>query len=129
VQKQSILVLANEDVISALLGAMVELDGFRPIFPAVDERPLVAVWRHRPDLILLDAEHELAWDTDAMRRISSSGARVLIFSAMRSQHEIEQIGARWGMEGFVLPVAFREFAERIERVMSDGGGDLRAIGA
>ena len=83
--KQSIMVLANEEVISALLGAMVELDGYAALFPAADEPPLSAITRHRPDLLLLDCEHEFAWDAQAMLAARAAGAQVLLFSAMRSQ--------------------------------------------
>jgi len=129
VPKQTILILANEDVISALLGAMVELDGHVPVFPAHDERPLAAVARHHPTLLLLDCEHDLAWDEDAMRRIGSTDTRVLLFSAMRSQPEIELIADRYGIPAFVLPVAFREFTERVESLLDDGATSHRAVGA
>ena len=113
------MVLANEEVISALLGAMVELDGYSPLFPAADEQPLTAICRHRPDLVLLDCEHELAWDAHAMRCILPTATRILLFSAMRSQREVEQIAARYGISAFVLPVAFREFTAQVDRFGSD----------
>jgi len=123
------MVLANEKVISALLGAMVELDGYVAAFPGADERPLTAIGRCRPDLILLDCEHELAWDAQAMRSIAASGTQVLLFSAMRSQREIDQIAARYGIAAFVLPVAFREFTAHIDRVLGTGYNPAEAIGA
>jgi DNA-binding response OmpR family regulator len=129
VAKQSIMVLANENVISALLGAMVELDGYTAVFPAADEQPLIAVDRHRPDLILLDCEHELSWDPPAIRRIRATGARLLLFSAMRSQREIEQIAARYGVPAFALPVTFREFTAQVDRLLITDYDATRAVGA
>ena len=122
------MVLANEEVISALLGAMVELDGYIPVFPAADEQPLTAICRMRPDLLLLDCEHELAWDAHALPCSPTLGTRVLLFSAMRSQREIDQIAGRLGVRAFVLPVAFREFAEKVDDVL-DSDGAARAMGA
>jgi len=122
------MVLANEEVISALLGAMVELDGYAPVFPAADEQPFAALRRHRPDLLLLDCENDLAWDAAAMRSIATGGTRVLLFSAMRSQREIEQIAARYDLAAFVLPVAFRDFTAQIGKVLAPPS-DARAIGA
>lgn len=128
--KRTILIIANEEVISALLGAMVELDGHVPVFPAHDERPMAAVARHQPSLLLLDSEHDLAWDDEAMRRISESETRTLLFSAMRSQREIELIADRYGMPAFVLPVAFRDFTNRVESMLDDETMPTqRAIGA
>ena len=129
VPKQTILIIANEDVISALLGAMVELDGHAPVFPAHDERPLAAVVRCRPSLVLLDTEHDLAWDEDSMRRIATLGSRTLLFSATRSQREIEMIADRYGIPAFVLPVAFREFTDRVESLLEEPVDSQRAVGA
>ena len=127
--KPSIMVLANEEVISALLGAMVELDGYIPVFPAADESPLTAVCRLRPDLLLLDCEHEFAWDAHSMRCVPETGTRILLFSAMRSQREVEQIAARYGVPGFVLPVAYRDFTAHVDRVLESPNRSARAIGA
>ncbi len=129
VPKQTILIIANEEVISALLGAMVELDGRVPVFPAHDERAVAAVVRSRPSLVLLDTEHDLAWDADAMRRVAAAGARVLLFSAMRSQSEIEMIADRYGIPAFVLPVAFRDFTDRVESLLDEPVISERAVGA
>lgn len=123
------MVLANEEVISALLGAMVELDGYSPLFPAADEQPLTAICRHRPDLVLLDCEHELAWDAHAIRSILPTRTRILLFSAMRSQREVEQIAARYGVPAFVLPVAFREFTAQVDRALDSPDESALRIGA
>ena len=123
------MVLANEEVISALLGAMVELDGYAPLFPAPDEQPLTALRRHRPDLLLLDCEHEFAWDAQSMNGIPATGTRVLLFSAMRSQREIEQIAVRYGVPAFILPVAFREFSAQLRLALNSDEAAARAIGA
>jgi AmiR/NasT family two-component response regulator len=123
------MVLANEEVISALLGAMVELDGYVPVFPAADEQPLAAVRRYQPDLLLLDCEHDLAWDAHAMRCIAATGTRMLLFSAMRSQREIEQIASRYGIAAFVLPVAYRDFTAQVDSVLGDSHSNARAASA
>jgi hypothetical protein len=123
------MVLANEEVISALLGAMVELDDYAPVFPAADEQPLTAICRYRPDLLLLDCEHDLAWDARAMRCIADSGTRVLLFSAMRSQREVDQIASAYGAAGFVLPVGFRDFAAQLEHALDHQPPDLHAMRA
>lgn len=127
--KQTILIVANEEVISALLGAMVELDGHVPAFPRHDERPMAAVARCRPTLVLLDCEHDLAWDEEAMRRLAASSIHAMLFSAMRSQREIEMIADRYGLPAFVLPVAYREFTERVESLLDEQEPNQRAVSA
>ncbi len=123
------MVLANEEVISALLGAMVELDGYVPVFPAADESPLTAICRLRPDLLLLDCEHEFAWDVHSMQCVPTVGTRILLFSAMRSQREVEQIAARYAAPAFVLPVAFRDFTAQIDHALGSPDQPVRALGA
>jgi DNA-binding response OmpR family regulator len=123
------MVLANEEVISALLGAMVELDGYTAVFPRADEQPLTAITRNRPDLLLLDCEHEFAWDAQGMRSARAAGVQILLFSAMRSQREIEQIAARHGVPAFTLPVTFREFTTQVDRMLATGYDAARALGA
>lgn len=125
--KPTILILANEEVISALLGAMVELEGLAPVFPTHDERPLRAIARFSPSVLLLDCEHELAWDEGAMRQVAASGTRTLLFSAMRSQREIELIANRYNIPAFVLPVAFREFTERVESLLGETEAGKRVV--
>ena len=127
--KQTVLILAKEEVISALLGAMVELDDFAPVFPAADERPMAALRRLKPDLLLLDSEHELLWDPTALGCISATGIRMLLFSAMRSQHEIEEVARRYGVAAFVLPVSFHDFATRVDAALAEPPFGIRALGA
>jgi DNA-binding response OmpR family regulator len=117
VSKQSVLVVAKEEVISTLLGAMVELDGFRPVFPTSDERPVDTIRRLRPALVLLDGEHDLAWDSDAMTAIRQLGVGVLLISALRSQQELELFGDRHHLPSLALPFRFRDFADRIGRLI------------
>jgi DNA-binding response OmpR family regulator len=118
VQKPLVLVVAEEDVISALLGAMVELDGYQPIFPAADELPLDTIRRIRPALVLLDGEHELAWDADAMRTLRELRVQAMLVSALRSQQELEMLAARHDVPSLALPVRFREFATQLEKLIT-----------
>ena len=118
VSKQSVLVVAKEDVIAALLGAMVELDGLHPIFPTADERPVDTIRRLCPALLLLDGEHELAWDSTAMRAVRDLGVRTLLVSALRSQQELDLLAARHDVPSLALPVRFHEFASEVGKLIS-----------
>ena len=117
VSKLSVFVVAKEEVISALLGAMVELDGLRPVYPTADERPIDTIRRVRPDLVLLDGEHELAWDPAAMRALRELGVRTLLVSAMRTQQELEHLAHRLRLPSLALPVRFHEFARQVDQLI------------
>jgi DNA-binding NtrC family response regulator len=112
----AVLVVAEDVVIGALLASMAELAGYTPIFPKQTERALEAITRLRPPLVLLDCAHNEACEDEAYARAAEVGSKVILFSAMHTRHEAEQIAAKRGVPAFVLPIRFHELAEQLERV-------------
>ncbi len=117
----TILIIAKEEFIAALMGALVELSGFRPAFPTADERPLEAIARARPQLVLLDCEHEAARLADIYERADGVGSRVLLFSAARSARELETFAGRWARPSFALPLGPAEFQQHLAQALEVGG--------
>jgi DNA-binding NtrC family response regulator len=113
----TILIIAKEEIIAALMGALVELSGFRPVFPAADERPLDAIARAGAQLVLLDCEHEVAAQEDIYRRADDAGSRVLLFSAARTARELELFAGRWSRPSFALPLGPAEFQQHLEQAL------------
>ena len=76
-----VLVLARDVLLAGLLGALVEADDGRPLFPAAGERADVAARRLRPAVALVELPHPAARSAaflDAMRDV---GGRVVVFAA------------------------------------------------
>lgn len=76
-----VLIVARESVIAALLGMLLELEGYEPAFPQPGERAEAAVRRLRPPLVLLlDGALEEARSDLLHARVAQGGARVVLFS-------------------------------------------------
>jgi hypothetical protein len=117
----TILIIAKEEIIAALMGALVELSGFRPLFPTADERPPEAITRAGARLVLLDCEHEAARLAEAYQRADEAGSRVLLFSAARSARELELFAGRWSRPSFALPIGPAEFQEHLATALQASG--------
>ncbi len=117
----TVLIIAQDAVIGALMHAMVELSGHTPLSPRDDEHPLRAMDRLRPTVTLLDCEHDVACEEAAFERASLCGTRLILFSAMRSERELEDVARRRQLPSFVLPIRHREFVRRLDEVVSGRG--------
>jgi len=113
-----VLVIARDVVVGALLASMAELAGYAPVFPEGDERPLEAITRLCPTVVLLDCDHDVACEDEAYARAAEIGCRVILFSAMRSQLETEALALRRGVTAFALPIRYHEFATKIGPALS-----------
>ena len=98
-----VLILAREDVVAALLGLMVELCGFRPRFAENGEPADDAVGNGSLHAVLVDCDHPEFSET-LIGRISSSGARPILFSPFRMRAEVSRLAARHGTRSFTLPI-------------------------
>ena len=114
-----ILVVAGHAMIGALLGALVELAGYRPLFADVDERPDAAIERLEPDLVLLDCELAAAAEDDAYRAAFEAGSRLLLFGSSLTAVETERFAARRGAPCITLPIGYTAFSERVKALLDD----------
>lgn len=112
----TILVVAKDHFIGALLGALIELSGRRATFPLEGEVPAAAIARIRPDLLILDCALG-SWERGVGRGARDAGSRLLMFSAAHTQREARDIADQYGADSFVLPIKPREFAECLERAL------------
>jgi DNA-binding NtrC family response regulator len=117
VSNSSVLVVADDALIGALMGALVELSGHRPVFPAADESPIRAISRIAPRLVLLDCEHHTSCEEEVFQCAQMVGARVLLFSAARTQFETEELAKQRGFSSITLPIRYHDFRREIENVL------------
>ena len=99
---RNVLILAREEVVAALLGLMVELHGFQPMFVdglgSVDD----AIREQRPVAVLIDCDHPDC--TDALIETTKRlGTSPILFSPFRVRHEVRAVAARHGIRSFTLP--------------------------
>jgi hypothetical protein len=118
----------------ALVGLLVELANYTPIFAAKDERPEDALARARPVLVVLidDTMHAARSDV-FFARAAQQRAPVAIFPGKGSRRELmARIGER-GIPYFEIPTDATDLA-RVIRTASEitwwaRGGDRRALPA
>ena len=91
----AVLILSSDPLPAALLGAAVELAGHGPSFPRDGEPPRAALLRLRPDVVLVDCEHEDACTESFIGPAIMTGARVIL---VRSPGSTRELGALAGHE-------------------------------
>ena len=114
----TVLVLAKDRFVAALLGALVELSGRNVVFPRESEPTTLAMQRIRADLILLDCALGASTCRSVASAARDAGVRVLMFSAAHTERETRDIANHYGTDAFALPVSPREFAGHLDRALA-----------
>lgn len=113
-----ILVIAEHAMIGALLGALVELAGYRPRFAEPGERADAAIERLRSDLVLLDCEHPAALDDVTYQVAGEAGTRLVLFGSSLGVAETERFAARRGAPCITLPIGYTAFSQRVASLLA-----------
>lgn len=121
--KSSVLVLAREPVIAALLGMLIELEGYHPYFPAAGESVDAALSRLRPPIILC-ADCELAEvPTDLFfARAARARARVVLFGSPAAADTVRRVAAERGVPFFLLPTDLDTLARALDDAATVAAG-------
>ena len=113
----TVLVLAKDRFVAALLGALIELAGRGAVFPRDGEPTTLAAQRIRADLVLLDCALGSTTCASVASAAREAGTRVLMFSAAHTEPETRDIANYYGTDAFALPVSPREFAGHLDRAL------------
>lgn len=98
-----VLVLAREELISALLGLLVETTGHSVFFPESEEGAEDAMRRTGPGVVIVDCDHRGC--TDALVQAASEvGARLILFSASRDPEYVRKAAATARSQSFTFPI-------------------------
>ena len=110
----TILVIAKEPLIQTLMCSLVDLSGHRATQARGDETVTAAIHRVRPDLLLLDCEHDCACEEEAYDAAVSVGAEVLLFTPARTNDEVADFARVRGLRSMALPIRLHEFSEALQ---------------
>jgi hypothetical protein len=110
---ETVLILAREEVVAALLGMMVELKGLQPRFLRAAEAAEDAILRERPGTVIIDCDHPDCRD-DLVESIVRAGAVPILFSPFRMQAEVRSAAARHGIRSFTLPTDTDTFGRMLD---------------
>lgn len=104
-ERTTVLILARESVIAALIGMLLELEEYEPVFADPGERPEDAIRRLRPPLIvLLDGALDAATSDLFHARADAAGARVVLFTEPLAAEELRAVARERRLPCVVMPV-------------------------
>jgi DNA-binding response OmpR family regulator len=112
-QDHKVLIVSDEPLIAALLGALIELEGFRPIFPSGEERVSETLERERPSVLIVDVDHPDGASRGVLARARLAGIAVIFFSPRRHGEEVHVIAEQCGVAWFPMPVERSSFVEML----------------
>jgi hypothetical protein len=96
-------VVSADPLLAALIGAAVELAGYRAAFPRPQEGEMEAFRRIRPIALLLDAAHTGARDEAVLGRALMSGTRIVLFGSSADMQRNGALITRYEIAPLVLP--------------------------
>jgi hypothetical protein len=116
--KPSALIVARDPMTGALIGSLVEVSGFRPVFPATTEDTAHAIARLRPNVVLVDCD---AGDEErCIEPVAEYGGAVVMFSPWRPEAEVRSIASRHSLDYFTLPIHWIEFRRLLRTALGQG---------
>lgn len=86
------------------MGAAAELAGHAPHFPQQEEGARTALLRVRPDLVLIDCDHEDACSESFIGPALMTGAKVQLYRSRRTQRDGRAFARRLGLSVAALPM-------------------------
>lgn len=103
-----VLILAREEIVAALLGLMVELQGLDPLYLAKAEIAEDVIRRELPKAVVIDCDHQDCTDL-LLAAVRDAGAKPILFSPFRFAGEVKRVASRHGVEYFTLPTELEAF--------------------
>lgn len=113
-----VLVLSADALAAALLGALLETEGYAPHFPAERESARDALRRLRPRAAVVGVDHEEACTAAFFGPARMTGAAVVLFAPKARIEEIRGVAQRHGLSMFEMPVLATELARVLGEAMA-----------
>jgi DNA-binding NtrC family response regulator len=120
-----VLLVAEQVIIGALLGALVELAGYDPCYANPGEAAADAIRRLDPAIVLIDVRHGAAHDGRVRARARRGGTALRYFGHHSDRMRIEAATSRWGEDQVIeLPPDYRALERYLDDAI-DAGRDER----
>jgi hypothetical protein len=120
VLRSVVLIFSEDPLAAALLGAAVELIGFRPTFPTNSEHPREALLREKPRVVLIDCDHA-ACGLNFFGPVMMTGARVTLLGSRRNRRDAAELAARFGVRAVALPADLETIADLLREELEAAG--------
>ncbi len=104
----TVLILAREEVVAALLGLLVELSGCQPEYAQKGESAGEACARLSCKTLVIDCDH---WECSrkSLAQFEELGVKIILFSPSRGPAELKRSGGKSGATAFTLPIGPEAF--------------------
>ena len=100
----AVLIFSSDALAAALLGAAVELAGHVPHFARQGEPARSALLRVRPNLILIDCDHEETCADEFVGPALMASAQILLFRSRRTEHDRTAFATRLSLKVVDMPL-------------------------
>ena len=117
-QRSYVLVLSADATLAALLGALIELEGYEPLFPRVHETADEALTRLRPRASVVDGHFTSALNEVFVARSKMLEARVILLSPLPLPPRVREVAERYGFTVLTLPLDNGTFTRTLSAAMS-----------
>jgi hypothetical protein len=121
VKRSAVLIFSEDPLAAALIGAAVELVGFKPAFPTNGEAARDALLRVRPRLVLVDCDHDAACAPSFFGPALMTGARLLLVGSPRADRDAAGLAQRFGLRALTLPADADAIATLLRAELELGG--------
>jgi DNA-binding NtrC family response regulator len=118
VSRHAVLVFSADPLAAALLGAAVELAGHSPHFPQPGEAARSALMRMRPQLALVDCDHEEACAESFIGPALMTGAKVLLFRSRRTERDASELARRLDLTVVDMPVDHESLTQLVRQALT-----------
>jgi hypothetical protein len=118
VSRHAILIISDDPLSAALLGAAVELAGHAPHFPAAHEAVRATLLRLRPRAVLIDCSHDACSD-GFIGPALMTGARVQLFASQHTPGDARDVARRLGLTIAELPMDHDSLATLLHELPGD----------
>jgi hypothetical protein len=108
-----VLILAREEIVAALLGLMVELQGLQPVYLGASEIAEDVILRERPAVVVIDCDHQDCTDS-LLAAVREAGAKPILFSPFRFEREVKRVARKHGVDSFTLPADPESFGRMLQ---------------
>jgi DNA-binding NtrC family response regulator len=116
-----ILILSDDAVAAALLGALIETLGYAVKFAQPPENAEASIRRVRPKVFLLDCEDPSRCSDELLGRAAMRRISVVIFGTVEALERVRALASAHDFDTLLLPADAGEIDETLRRALKKAG--------
>lgn len=116
-----ILILSDDAVAAALLGALIETLGYPVRFARPPENPEQSIRRIRPRVLLLDCVDPTVCGDELIGRATMRGISVVIFGTRAALERVRQLANEHDIDALLMPPDADVLEATIKRALKKAG--------